>query len=70
MQTLRCAWRGGQGPDARRVHRGHPCDVVEVDKVDQVAELHAVDDLDVLVLVVEVLPWLGEPGRRVAERLE
>ena len=49
---------------------GHPRDVVEVHELDQVAELHSVDHLDVLVLVVEVLPRLGEPRRRVALTLE
>src|SRR5262249_22274907 len=70
LQTLGRAGRGGQRPQGGRVHRGHPGGIVEVHELGQVAELHAVFHPDVLVLVVEVLPGLAEPGRGVTVALE
>ena len=70
LHALGRAGRGGQAPQRGRVDPGHPGDVVEIHELDQVAELRAVDHLSVLMLMVEVLPGLGEPGRRVALALE
>ena len=70
QQVLGRAGRGGQRPQRCPVDLGHPGDVVEVHVLDQVTELHPVDHLRVLVLVIEVLPRLGDPGGRVALPLE
>src|SRR6185437_2142142 len=70
LHALGGAGVGGQRPYRGEVDRGDPGHEVEVNKVDQVAQLHAVDHLDVLVLVVEVLSRLGEPSRRVTQSLE
>src|SRR6185312_10888334 len=64
--VLRRAGRVGQRPQRGGVDLGGPSEEVEVDELDQVAELDTVDHPDVLVLVGEVLVRLGEPVGRIA----
>src|SRR5262245_9536379 len=66
LYVLRRARPLRQRPQRARVHPGHALDVAEVDEIDQIAELDAVLDANVLVLVGEVLIRLGEARRRVA----
>ena len=58
--------RPGEGGQRRADDARGALEVVEVDEPQQVAELRAVLDADVLVLVVVVLVRLGEPHRRPA----
>jgi hypothetical protein len=46
------------------IHARDVGDIAEVDELGQVAELHAVLDAHVLVLVAEILEHLGEADRR------